>query len=81
MLRIYEYLCVDCEEVCERLVQSNNRKEPQICDNCGGLSNYVVSAGHLDYLHMGVDAVGNPTAGDKWARMHEEEGKINEGNK
>ena len=42
------------------------------CPVCGKASKRVYTTPpSLDYLHMGVDACGNPTSGDKWARMHE----------
>ena len=72
---MYEYHCPECNSITEYLEEEANRNEPHLCSNCEGLANYMVSAAHLDYLHMGVDAIGNPTAGDKWARMHEQAGK------
>lgn len=74
MKRMYEYCCPDCGSITSRLVEEDDRKTPQLCDNCGSLANYVVSAPHFDY-RMGLDPVGNPTMGDKWARMHEEAGR------
>ena len=74
--RIYEYQCPQ-GHVTEKLVPVASREGVQFCTTpgCGQLAHYIVSAPKLDYLHMGTDPVGNPTAGDKWARMHREAAK------
>ena len=74
---MYEYHCPECDSITTHLTEEATREDPHICEKCEALANYIVSAANLDYLHMGVDAIGNPTAGDKWAKMHEEAGKLN----
>jgi len=75
-LPIYEYKCPE-GHITEKLVPLLQREGVQYCihPGCGQLAKYIVSAPHIDYLHMGLDPVGNPTAGDKWARMHKEAAK------
>ncbi len=45
-----------------------------MCTECRQPGHRIISAVRLDY-RMGVDPDGCPTAGDKWARLHREEGK------
>ena len=70
--RIFEFRCEACNERFESFEQYEDKV---ISHECGGIAHRVMSAPKLDYLHMGVDAVGNPTAGDKWAKMHREAAK------
>lgn len=72
---IYEYECPH-GHVTEKLANHYASRDTAVmCSRCGKLAKYKVSAPHIDYLHMGVDPTGNPTAGDKWARMHIEAAK------
>ena len=63
--------CQECGKVFEDF--TDRGITPQ-CPYCGGdeTTRAWLTPPKLDYLHMGVDARGNPTSGDKWARMHEQ---------
>jgi DNA-directed RNA polymerase subunit RPC12/RpoP len=64
--RIFEYRCSECNE---RFESYRDYEDKEIVHECGGMSHRVISAPKLDYLHMGV-SLDNPTAADKWAKMH-----------
>lgn len=66
--RIFEHRCQSCGILSEHLVEFEEVN--QECPACGDNAVRVVSAPKLDYLHMGIDKDGLPTAGDKWAKMH-----------
>ena len=73
---VYDYKCIECEHVFEVWMKPVQDEHPmESCEKCGGVAHHILSPVRIDYLNMGVDAVGNPTSGDKWARMHEIEGK------
>jgi len=63
-----DYKCTACEQITEHL------EKPEIqyttCPICGEPAVKLIPAPHFDYLHMGRDPYGLPTAGDKWANMH-----------
>lgn len=71
---LYDYQCNSCDSVFERLVPLDRCDETQECPQCHKESRHILSPVHFDY-RMGLDPVGNPTMGDKWARMHEQAGK------
>ena len=71
---MFEYQC-DCGKITERFLFKKKLSIPCVC---GGFAHYRVSAPFIDYLHMGIDPTGNPTAADKWAVMHEKRREINE---
>lgn len=71
MRRIFEYRCEKCDE---RFESYEHYEDKEIEHECGGVAHRVMSAPKLDYLHMGV-SLDNPTAADKWAKMHRDEAK------
>ena len=77
---IYDYECTDCGFNFERQQRIADRKTAN-CPACEhGVGKQQLTAAHIDYLSMGVDPYGNPTAADKWAKMHEERGTKPRGN-
>lgn len=70
MRRMYDHRCESCGEKSEHYIAEEEKTT--VCPHCGGVAHRIVSAAHFDYLHMGVDKDGLPTAGVKWARMHRE---------
>lgn len=65
---MYDHRCSGCGALNEHLTEYESKVET--CPHCGADDHRVVSATKLDYLHMGVDPHGLPTAGAKWAKMH-----------
>jgi len=72
---IHDYRCTLCSVQTERWVTNENLDFKYECLNCGGFLKRIPSSPKLSYLRMGLDAASFPTAGDKWADMHEREGK------
>lgn len=77
-LMMFDFECTEGHRF-EELVQPDVKHLK--CPKCSGTANRQVSAGHLDYLHMGVDASGMPTAGDKWAKMQWEKSRTDKGSR
>ena len=73
MKRVFEFRCQTCDERFDSYEEYENKEITH--GGCGGTAHRVMSAPKLDYLHMGVDPRGNPTAGDKWAKMHRDAAK------
>ena len=70
----FEFECSACNKIHDALVHSDVRK--RTCPNCQAPdAERIVSAPRLG-IRMGVDAVGNPSMGRKWARMHEQARKV-----
>ncbi len=67
---IYEYKCQECGKVEEYIFSINERPQTIFCKK-GEKKFLMFSVPNINYLSMGVDAIGCSTAGDKWARMHE----------
>jgi len=61
-----DYVCESCGHVHERL----SREDYHTCPLCGRVAISRIGAPHIAYMKMGVDPVGCPTAGDKWAKAH-----------
>lgn len=62
--------CLKCGHECEDFTVNGDKP---LCPLCGGdVVRVWRTPPKLDYLHMGVDSRGLPTAGEKWARMHEQ---------
>lgn len=72
---LYEFKCPMCAHIQEEWRRIKERNDPLFCDECATEMTRVITPPHFDYLHMGVDAAGMPTAADKWADMHEEAGR------
>ena len=75
-LIMFDFLCPK-GHLFEELVQPEIKHEK--CPECGRTATRQVSAGHLDYLHMGIDAAGMPTAGAKWAKMQWQKARTDKG--
>lgn len=73
-LRLFDFKCPNCGHAFEALVGPEDREEQ--CPSCAHLARRQVSRPRLSYLKMGVDPTGLPTAGDKWAKMHEQRAKV-----
>lgn len=74
--RVFEFQCPDCDQIFDDLVQPTELTH--VCPNgCKGLAKRILSAPRFD-IRMGIDAVGNPTMGAKWARQHEQARKADE---
>lgn len=72
-LILFEFRCTSCEHKFDDLVKSDVQQTP--CPNCSGTGERLVSAPRLD-PKMGVDAEGNPTMGDKWAKIRRQQAQI-----
>jgi putative FmdB family regulatory protein len=76
---IYEFECNDCGLLFEKYgIKISDCDKPRECPHCEGIGVRRISMPHFAYQKMGLDAKGCPTAGDKWARIHEKEGKRSE---
>lgn len=74
--RSFEFQCPGCDLIFTELVQPH--EERHTCPNCQSPhAKRILSAPRLS-MRMGIDAVGNPTMGAKWARMHEQARKDDE---
>lgn len=69
---LYDFVCATGHKF-EELVKSDIKQAP--CPLCRTAAVRQLACPHLDYLHMGLDPHGNPTAGDKWARMQEQKNR------
>lgn len=69
MYILNDFRCSACGHIFESLEKSHIVEV--VCVLCGENATRMVPAPHIDYTHMGLDPVGNPTAGLKWAVMHE----------
>jgi len=77
---LYDYRCTDCAHKFEAQRSIAARKFAS-CPSCEeGMGKQLVTAAHIDYLSMGLDPTGNPTAARKWAKMHEDMGTKPRGN-
>jgi putative FmdB family regulatory protein len=74
-LMSFEFMCSECKHIFDDLVQSSEKTLP--CPVCKSTANRILSPPRFD-IRMGVDAVGNPTMGAKWARQHEQARKVEE---
>jgi putative FmdB family regulatory protein len=70
---IYSYECTECNERFDAL-QPMAARHTALCPNCDGLGKQKLTTVAIDYLGMGLDPRGSPTAADKWAKMHEQKG-------
>lgn len=78
-IMIYEYECKSCGLLFEKYgIKLSNCDKPCECPHCKGEGERRISMPHFAYQKMGLDAESFPTAGDKWARIHEKEGKRSE---
>ena len=70
---LFDFRCTECLVKFEEMVKSSVKELP--CPQCGARSTRLISTPRLD-PRMGLDPVGNPTMGDKWARTREQRAKI-----
>lgn len=73
--RVYEFQCGACRKIFDDLVQPD--QQTHVCPDCGKSAKRILSAPRFD-IRMGIDAVGSPTMGAKWARQHEQARKADE---
>lgn len=69
----FDFRCVDCEQKFDDLVKPDVQQAP--CPNCSGIGKRLVSAPRLD-PKMGLDPEGNPTMGDRWAKIRKQRALI-----
>lgn len=74
-LILNDFECENCHLVFEDLAAPG---EPVTCPQCGWDAYRVFTKAPSLSIRMGVDAIGCPTMGDKWARMHEREAARNQ---
>lgn len=70
---LYDFICIDGHKFTE-LVKFSERNG-QHCPSCGEAASFIPPAPKIDYLRMGLDPTGNPTAGDKWAHIQEQKNR------
>ena len=71
---LYEYQCDKCGERFDSIRTMDARKVAP-CPHCEhGMGQQRITPVAIDYYNMGLDPRGNPTAADKWAKMHEQKG-------
>ncbi len=68
MLILYDFKCPTCGLI-EMLAPMGTEKEP--CPSCGCMSRRAMLNPPRISFRAGVDPIGCPTLGDKWARAHE----------
>lgn len=74
--RSFEFQCPCCDLIFDDLVQPHEMTHA--CPKCQSPhAKRILSAPRFD-IRMGIDAVGNPTMGAKWARQHEQARKVEE---
>lgn len=72
-LLMFDFRCTSCEHQFDDLVKSSVHSIP--CPNCSSEAKRLVSTPRLD-PKMGLDAEGNPTMGDRWAKIRKEKALI-----
>jgi len=70
MKRLFDFLCMDCEEVTEKLVDTNCR---EIECYCGSRAKRQVS---MPTVRLDGTDPGFPGAYDRWAKIREDNAKI-----
>lgn len=69
----FDFRCSNCGLKFEEMVKPDVRQAP--CPDCTSVGERLVSCPRLD-PKMGLDPVGNPTMGDKWAKIRKERAQI-----
>ena len=72
-LILYDFRCTNCSAQFDDLVNSSVYESD--CPECGAKGKRLVSTPRLD-PKMGVDAEGNPTMADKWAKIRTKQAQI-----
>lgn len=72
-LILYDFRCKTCDHKFDDMVKSDVFQLP--CPECGSEAKRLISTPRLD-PRMGLDPEGNPTMGDKWAKVREQRAKI-----
>lgn len=70
---LFDFRCTGCSHKWDDMVKPNVWSAP--CPKCGAEGKRLISTPRLD-PRMGLDAVGNPTMGDKWAKIRKQRAKI-----
>lgn len=71
-LILYDFRCTRCKAKFDTMVKSDVHETP--CVECGALSKRLVSTPRFD-PRMGLDPEGNPTMGDRWAKIRKDRAK------
>jgi putative FmdB family regulatory protein len=71
-LLMFDFRCQDCGNTFDDLVKSNIFEAP--CPECSGNGTRLISTPRFD-PRMGLDPEGNPTAGEKWAKIRRQRAK------
>jgi putative FmdB family regulatory protein len=67
---LFDFRCLSCNNVFDDMVKPNVYEAP--CPECGSSNvTRLMSAPRLD-PRMGLDPEGNPTMGDKWAKIRKD---------
>lgn len=72
-LILYDFRCTNCQLKFDTMVKSDVYLAP--CPDCGSDGKRLISTPRLD-PKMGIDAEGNPTMGDKWAKIRKQRAEI-----
>lgn len=72
-LILYDWRCTGCQTKFEDMAKSDVKQIP--CPECGEVANRLIACPRLD-PRMGLDPEGNPTMGDKWAKVREQRARI-----
>jgi len=72
-LIFFDFRCTVCEHKFADLVKSSVHSIP--CPNCSEESKRLISTPRLD-PRMGLDPEGNPSMGDKWAKIRKQRAQI-----
>ncbi len=68
-LIFYDFRCTSCEHKFDDLVKSDVFSIP--CPKCSGEAKRLISTPRFD-PRMGLDPEGNPTMGDRWAKIRKQ---------
>ena len=66
---LFDYECLECSKIFEELIHMGN-PEAVNCPQCSSSSTKrMLSAPRID-PKLGLDPIGFPTMGDRWAKKH-----------
>jgi putative FmdB family regulatory protein len=75
---LHDYKCTGCKLQTEKYVTVDTMdSQENTCPQCKSILKRIPSAPKISYLRMGVDQ-DFPTAGDRWAKIHEDGAKKEE---
>ena len=70
---LFGFRCTDCSAQFDDMVKPDVHEAT--CPECGAVGKRLVSAPRLD-PKMGLDPEGNPTMGDRWAKIRKQRAQI-----